>query len=461
MPDPTHADATPVVFAVDDDTSFRTSLERLIHSAGYEVRAFASADEFLRCERGDAPACLVLDLSMPGQSGLDLQRELARRGTPLPIIFVSGHADVAACVEAMNAGATEFLTKPFLEQDLFDAIHLAIQRDCARREERDRRAARIGAGRARARIVGPSEALRDVFERVAIVAPTPATVLILGETGTGKELVARAIHDLSARRELRFVKVNCAAIPTGLLESELFGHERGAFTGAISRRIGRFEYAHEGTIFLDEVGEISFDLQAKLLRVLQESEFERIGSSYTTRVDVRVIAATNCELIRKIAAGGFRSDLYYRLNVFPIAMPALREHREDIPFLAMYFVEKYAGQLGKTVRRIPAATMAALCRHAWPGNVRELENFIERSVILSEDEALEAPLAELTAHLPGELGSLALADVEREHIRRVLEACRWVVAGPAGAAATLGMKRTSLQYRMLKLGITRPAGGGR
>jgi formate hydrogenlyase transcriptional activator len=309
-------------------------------------------------------------------------------------------------------------------------------------------------------IIGDSPALKTILEQLQTVAPTDSTVLLLGETGTGKELIARAIHNLSARRERTLVRINCAAIPTGLLESELFGHEKGAFTGAIAQRIGRFELANHGTLFLDEVGDIPLDLQPKLLRVLQEQEFERLGSTRTIRVDVRVVAATNVNLAQKVAQNQFRSDLYYRLNVFPVSVPALRERREDIPLLVRYFAQKYARRMKKPIDNIPAAAMIALTEYHWPGNVRELENFIERAVILSRGAELQIPLAELkrgtklTAVAPQD-GLVTLAHAEREHIVRALSETNWVIGGSAGAAARLGLKRTTLQSRMRKLGITR------
>jgi formate hydrogenlyase transcriptional activator len=307
-------------------------------------------------------------------------------------------------------------------------------------------------------IVGKSAALRAVLSQVEIVAPTDSTVLIFGETGTGKELVARAIHEASDRRGRALVKVNCAAIPTGLLESELFGHEKGAFTGAIAQRIGRFELAHRGTLFLDEVGDIPSALQPKLLRVLQEQEFERLGSTRTIRVDVRVVAATNADLAEKVADRQFREDLYYRLNVFPIVMPPLRNRREDIALLVHHFVRKFARRMKRRIETIPAAAMKALQKHDWPGNVRELENFVERAVILSRGADLEPPLAELEpqGNPPATTSaddSITLAEAEREHILRALKDTNGVIGGPAGAAARLGTKRTTLQYRMKKLGI--------
>jgi formate hydrogenlyase transcriptional activator len=302
-------------------------------------------------------------------------------------------------------------------------------------------------------IVGHSPALQRALHQVETVAPTDSTVLILGETGTGKELIARAIHDLSGRRERTLVKVNCAAIPTGLLESELFGHERGAFTGAISQRIGRFELANGGTIFLDEVGDLPTDLQPKLLRVLQEQEFERVGGTRTLKVDVRVVAATNSDLEERVAAGTFRSDLYYRLNVFPIVLPALRERPEDIPDLVRTCVQRLARRLNKRIERIPAETMAALCRYEWPGNVRELENAIERAVILTSGPVLQVPVADIRRREGTQRDGPTLEATEREAILRTLRETDGVLGGPRGAAARLGLKRTTLQSRMRKLGI--------
>jgi formate hydrogenlyase transcriptional activator len=301
-------------------------------------------------------------------------------------------------------------------------------------------------------IIGSSTAIKRVMGQVEVVAPTDATVLILGETGTGKELIARAIHRMSPRRNLPFISLNCAAIPTGLLESELFGYERGAFTGALGQKIGRFEMAHRGTLFLDEVGDIPLDLQPKLLRALQEKSFERLGGTRTIPIDVRLVAATNRNLTQMMGDKLFRSDLYYRLKVFPIITPPLRDHPEDIPVLARYFTKKYAAKMDRVIDKIPADTMKALSNWSWPGNVRELENFMERSVILSRGPNLRAPLAELRADAPDDGGNSTLEKVERDHILRVFRETGGVISA---AANRLGMPRTTLNAMMKKLGISR------
>ena len=306
-------------------------------------------------------------------------------------------------------------------------------------------------------IVGNSRPLEAVLEKVERVAPTTSTVLIQGETGTGKELIAKAIHNISPRYDRPFVKVNCAAIPLGLLESELFGHERGAFTGAIAQKIGRFELADKGTLFLDEVGDIPLPLQPKLLRVLQEQEFERLGSGRTHRVDVRVVAATHRNLEQMVKGNEFRSDLYYRLNVFPVLLPPLRARQEDIPKLVTHFVGFYGRQIGKRIEHIAEETMAALISYAWPGNVRELQNLIERAVILSCDGVLPNPLPSNHQETVTVVSnSTTLKEVGRALILQALEAAGWMIGGPEGAAVKLGLKRTTLFYKMKKLGIVRP-----
>jgi len=311
-------------------------------------------------------------------------------------------------------------------------------------------------------IIGHSNALRSVLREIRMVAPTDSTVLICGETGTGKELIARAIHELSSRRKNAFVKLNCAAIPTGLLESELFGHERGAFTGAIGQRIGRFEVANHGTAFLDEIGEIPLELQPKLLRVLQEREFERLGSTRTLRTDARLIAATNRDLSAMVEEQRFRSDLFYRLNVFPVRVPPLRERREDIPLLVWHFARQFAERMKRRYESISPETMKALCEYNWPGNIRELQNLIERAVILCPGPILRVPVRDLhhrtisVPHSGHTRQHQTLEEAERAHILRTLKEVRWVVGGPNGAAARLGMNRSTLQFRMKKLGIVRP-----
>jgi formate hydrogenlyase transcriptional activator len=310
-------------------------------------------------------------------------------------------------------------------------------------------------------IVGNSAALQKVLHQVETVAPTDSTVLIYGETGVGKELVARAIHNLSARSRNAFVKLNCAAIPTGLLESEMFGHEKGAFTGAIAQRIGRFELANQGSVFLDEVGEIALDLQPKLLRVLQEREFERLGSSRTLRTNARLIASTNRDLAAMVGEQKFRMDLYYRLDVFPVHVPPLRERREDIPLLVRHFVQQFARRMSRTIDTIPSETMNVLGRYPWPGNIRELQNLLERAVILSAGPVLKVPLADLQTHpmSPAAGKQETLEEAERRTILDALQRSNWVVSGRKGAAALLGLKRTTLQWRMDKLGI-RGSGSG-
>jgi formate hydrogenlyase transcriptional activator len=311
-------------------------------------------------------------------------------------------------------------------------------------------------------IIGQSAALRSVLREIRMVAPTDSTVLIYGETGTGKELIARAIHELSSRSKNTFVKLNCAAIPTGLLESELFGHERGAFTGAISQRIGRFEVANHGTAFLDEIGEISLELQPKLLRVLQEREFERLGSTRTLRTDARLIAATNCDLAIMVEEQRFRSDLFYRLNVFPVRVPPLRERREDIALLVRHFARQFAGRMKRNYASIEPGTMKTLCEYDWPGNIRELQNLIERAVILCPGPVLRVPVRDLhppTIAVPNSRHTgqhQTLEQAERAHILQTLKVVKWVVGGPNGAASRLGMNRSTLQFRMKKLGIVRP-----
>jgi formate hydrogenlyase transcriptional activator len=373
---------------------------------------------------------------------------------------MTGRGSIESAVEAMKKGAVDYVTKPVTIDQLRIVVKKALDVQRLQRENQLLRQQLKHKYRFD-NIIGTSSAMQQVFEMVMKVADAESTVLILGDSGTGKELVARAIHFHSGRAEKPFIPVNCGAIPESLLESELFGHERGAFTGAIAQRIGRFELAHHGTIFLDEVGDIPPELQPKLLRVLQEQEFERLGSTRTTRVDVRLVAATNANLAERVDEKQFRSDLFYRLNVFPILIPPLRERREDIPLLVRHFAQEFARRMKKQIDTIPAAAMKSLSEYNWPGNVRELENFIERAVIISSGSELQPPLAELvqrkrSAAMIAANDATTLEEAEREHILRTLKDTKWVIGGPVGAAARLGMKRTTLQYRMKKLGIARP-----
>jgi DNA-binding NtrC family response regulator len=461
-----------LVCIVDDDISARESIAGLLLSAGLKVETFSSAGEYLATPRAVPPACLVLDIDLPGLTGLELQQELRHVRGSVPIVFVTGHGDIPMSVRALKAGAFDFFTKPF-DPDLLLA---AIRGGIGERTRATASAAPAAPGNARARrvnestkqdpkseksaifaeIVGESHALADVLAQVNTVASTDSTVLLFGETGTGKELVARAIHNSSDRRHGPFIKVNCGAIPAGLLESELMGHERGAFTGAIAQRIGRFELAQGGTLFLDEIGEIAVELQPKLLRLLQEREFERVGGTRTIRSDARLIAATNRDLGEMVRERMFREDLYYRLNVFPITLPPLRERRQDIPVLAEHFVNQVAARMKKDVRGLSGAALKRLTEYDWPGNIRELQNVIERAVILAEGPLLEVPALHRSACLdPKVVRTDDLAAISKAHILGVLEATRGIVAGPDGAAARLGMKRSTLTYRMKKLGILR------
>ena len=475
------SDAGALVYVVDDDVSAREGVAGLIRSAGLNTKTFASGQEFLASPRPQVPSCLVLDVNLPGLSGLDVQRELAKSGAQIPIVFLTGHGDIPMTVRAVKAGAVDFLTKPFDDEDLLKAIRQCLPLDL---KEEIRSEMSLGGDQvamaenavAYARlqdqrlyleseissecnfedIVGKTAALRKVLDQVAIVAPTGSTVLLHGETGTGKELFARAIHNLSPRRERTFVRLNCAAIPSGLVESELFGHEKGAFTGALIQKKGRFELADGGTLFLDEIGDISLDLQPKLLRALQEQEFERLGSARTIQVDVRLIAATHRDLQDMMQKNQFREDLFYRLNVFPIEIPPLRERREDIPLLVHYFVSRVSRRMQKRIRTIPKQAMEVLVNAPWPGNVRELENFIERCVIVTQGDDLKVASPELRQSVPRTaVPASTFEEAERQVIVDALKAASGKIAGNSGAAQRLGLKRSTLQNKMRKLNISR------
>jgi DNA-binding NtrC family response regulator len=489
------------IYVVDDDVSVREAVGSLIRSAGLSVKTFASAQEMLASLRKELPSCLVLDIQLPDINGFELQQELATKDIQIPIIFLTGHGDIPMSVRAIKAGALEFLTKPFDDEYLLEAIRSAIARDhknhrssgtfatdCSEECAGTDRALRAvphrpeivisshlnGNGKAAAasgEIIGQSGAWRQIIRQMEMVAPTDATVLVLGETGTGKELIARELHRRSRRKDKPLVRVNCACIPKELYESEFFGHARGAFTSAVRDRIGRFEAAAGGTLFLDEIGEIPLELQSKLLRVLQEKCYERVGEERTRRADVRIVAATNRDLKKEIAAGRFREDLYYRLNVFPIKVAALRDRKEDIPLLASHFIELSVKELGCPRPRLTQAGIESLRNYDWPGNIRELRNVIERAAIFAQGGALEFDLpvrglpvdvAPFVSGHDGEVETEYLTDAEmrrreRENLFAVLQKTGWKIKGVDGAAELLGLKPTTLISRIEKMGLKRPA----
>jgi len=465
------SDTGGLVYVVDDDVSVREGVASLVRSAGLEAKALASGQEFLAIQRPEIPSCLVLDVQLPGLSGLDVQQELVRSGANLPIIFLTGYGDIPMTVRAIQAGAADFLTKPFGKEELLKAIRHCFGRyHTFNRQPRDQFNGKLtqeklySEDETRSKmnfgeIIGNSASLRGLLKRVETVAPSDSTVLIYGETGTGKELIARSIHEKSQRSGRAFVSVNCAALPPSLIPSELFGHEKGAFTGAMQRRLGRFELADGGTIFLDEVGELLPDTQVALLRVLQEREFERVGGGRPIRVDVRVIAATNRDLNTAVANGTFRADLFYRLNVFPVEVPPLRERKDDIPLLVRHFTQQFARRMNKVIDTISSATMDALRRYHWPGNIRELQNVIERSVILCETEILSIDeswlpqqpfLTEPTNQI--ELSRRLQAE-EMDIIEAALKESGGRVFGPTGAAVKLTIAPSTLESKIRSLKI--------
>jgi len=466
----------PVVCVIDDESSIRVSLRNLLRSAGLKVQTFTSAQEFLSSPPVEALGCLVLDVHLPGISGLDLQRELGSGDGRIPIIFITGHGDIPMSVRAMKAGAIEFLTKPFRDEELLSAIDQAINWG---RQFKQSRVLPIqkhhdteeepGSEISFPGIVGQSPALCRVLLQAETVAPNDATVLILGETGTGKELIVRAVHQRSRRRDGPLVRVNCSSIPKELFESEFFGHAKGAFTGAIKDRAGRFELAAGGTLFLDEVGEIPLELQSKLLRVLQEKSYERVGEEKTRYADVRIVAATNRDLKKEVTAGRFREDLYYRLYVFPLKVAPLRERKEDIPLLASHFVELSVKELGCPKPRLTPAGIETLLAYDWPGNIRELRNVILRAVIFARGGALEFDLpvtgVAVASHdrqdsdqsEPEFLTESEMRGRERENLFAVLQKAGWKIKGINGAAELLGVRPTTLVARIEKMGLKRPA----
>jgi DNA-binding NtrC family response regulator len=468
----------PLVCVIDDESVIRESLSFLLRSAGLRVRAFSSAQEFLTNPPVETLGCLVVDVQLPGISGLDLQKELARSGARIPMIFMTGYGDIPMSVRAIKAGAIEFLTKPFSDEDLLSAIDQAI--NFGHRIEQSKIQStqkppypedELPTEITLSGIVGRSAALRRVLQDVDTIAPTNATILIFGETGTGKELIVDAIHQRSRRRGKPLVRVNCSSIPKELFESEFFGHAKGAFTGAIKDRLGRFEVAEGGTLFLDEIGEIPLQLQSKLLRVLQEKSYERVGEEKTRHADVRIIAATNRDLKKEVAEGRFREDLYYRLNVFQLKVAPLRERPEDIPLLATHFVESLAKELRCPKPRLTQAGIKALLGYDWPGNIRELRNVIERAVIFARGGALEFDLPVTSSSVdltsfgpqdgngaePGYLTESEMRRRERQNLFAVLQKAGWKIKGAGGAAELLGVSPTTLFARMQKNGLKRPA----
>jgi DNA-binding NtrC family response regulator len=452
------------VLIVDDEILNRDLLEQELLEAGYRTVSAGSGEQALDLAKQAPPDLILLDAVMQDLDGFAtcarLKEDAATRA--IPIIFLTALADTEIKLRAFRAGAGDYITKPFQTEELLARVstHISLRREI---EAHGRSKATIrvlvedmhSSGHA---LVGESAALARLRERIAQVAPTDSTVLIQGETGTGKELVARAIHESSGRRERPLVRINCAALPRELVESELFGHEKGAFTGALQQRRGRFELADGGTLLLDEVGELPLEAQAKLLRVLQEREFERVGGTHSLRVDVRVIAATNRDLQAQVAAGAFRADLYYRLNVFPIHVPALRERREDIPLLLRHFADKAARKLGRALDGIAPEFIERARAHGWPGNIRELENLVERAAIMScgpvlDGRGLFADETRSGTAAPAQTASGNLEQVERAHIFRVLESTRWVIEGERGAARVLGLNASTLRGRLRKLGI--------
>jgi DNA-binding NtrC family response regulator len=470
------------ILVVDDTPNNVALLEDMLTARGYQVATATDGAEALAKAVAEAPDLVLLDVMMPGPDGFEVCERLRADGATreIPIIFLTALDDTFDKVRAFSAGAVDFVTKPFRSEELLARVttHLALRQVRRSLEEQNARlraeieahnrskgtiaclVEEIRASHDFDEILGEAPALLQLLDQVGQVAATDSTVLIQGETGTGKELIARAIHNRSQRRERPLIKINCAALPRELVESELFGHEKGAFTGATQQRAGRFELADGGTLFLDEVGELPLETQPKLLRVLQEQEFERVGGSKTLRTDVRLIAATNRDLQRQVVTGTFRSDLYYRLNVFPLLLPPLRERREDIPRLIQHFLARAARKLGKPLDGVSQALVEQATGYDWPGNVRELENYVERSAILGKPAALETAVSLAGAvtwaaakPAAAQPSSKTLEDVERSHILRVLEQTQWAIEGEKGAARILGLNPSTLRGRLRKLGI--------
>jgi two-component system response regulator AtoC len=443
------------VLVVDDEEKLRRVVELQLKTAGFEVEQAGSAEDALK--RADRADVILTDLRLPGISGLELLANLRRQDSHTPVIVMTAFGSIETAVEAMKAGAVDFLPKPFSLDHLMTVVNKALELRTLRDENRELRA-ELGQRYEFDNIVGRSDAMREIFATVERVAPTRATVLMCGESGVGKDLIARAIHHHSPRDGRPFVKINCTALPENLMESELFGYEKGAFTGANTTKPGKFEQADTGTVFLDEIGDVPASVQVKLLRILQEREFERLGSNKTRHIDVRVLAATNVDLRAALEQGTFREDLYYRLNVLPINIPPLRERKEDIPFLADHFVKKLKKDLGTPVESISEAAIQRLLEYHWPGNVRELENVIERSMVLASGAVLEADDIKLDLAPKARLATadnflpdgMTLDDYERSIIREALHRAN---GNKSQAARLLGLTRNALRYRLSQMGI--------
>jgi DNA-binding NtrC family response regulator len=447
------------ILIVEDEDKLRRVLELQLVSAGYDVDQAATAEAGLKTV--DRAALVLTDLKMPGMDGLELLALIRRQNAQIPVIVMTAFGSIETAVEAMKAGATDFLLKPFPLDHLLQVVRKALEVSDLRDENRKLKA-ELGRRYEFASIIGRSPNMQEIFAAIERVAPTRATVLLAGESGVGKDLVARAIHFHSPRRDRPLVKINCSAIPESLMESELFGYEKGAFTGAAASKAGKFEQADTGTVFLDEIGDVPGNIQVKLLRIMQEREFERLGSNVTRRIDVRVIAATNTDLRAALEQGAFREDLYYRLNVVPLNIPPLRERKQDIPFLANHFVKKLAPDAGCRVESISDAAMEKLMSYHWPGNVRELENVIERGLVMCAGTELDAADIKLES-APGR-GSASPAQneshflpegatldgYEREIIR---EALRRAGGNKSQAARLLGLTRNALRYRLTQMGM--------
>ena len=443
------------VLVVEDEEKLRRVVELQLVSAGFEVDKAATAEEGVKVvDRADL---VLTDLRLPNMDGLELLALIRRQNAQVPVVVMTAYGSIETAVECMKAGATDFLLKPFSLDHLMQVVHKALEVRALRDENRQLKE-ELGRRYEYDNIIGRSEPMQEIFATIERVAPTRATVLLAGESGVGKDLIARAIHFHSPRRDRPLVKINCTAIPENLMESELFGYEKGAFTGALASKPGKFEQADTGTVFLDEIGDVPGPIQVKLLRILQEREFERLGSNVTRHTDVRIIAATNQDLRAALEQGTFREDLYYRLNVVPLNIPPLRERKQDIPFLANHFIRKLAADSGSAVESITDAAMERLMAYHWPGNVRELENVIERSLVLCRGSQLDAgdvrlesaprPRSQNGQHFLPE--GLTLDQYEQELIR---EALRRADGNKSQAARLLGLTRNALRYRLTQMGL--------